>query len=74
MVGLKVLKKKLSKYVRLASGGETVLITNRGTVVAEPASPRPDRSALGFADQLMAIPTDDGDFDQLGGDLRDAER
>ena len=34
-VGLKVLKNKLSEYVRLAAGGETVLITDRDRVVAE---------------------------------------
>lgn len=30
--------------------------------------------ALSFADQLLAIPADDGNFERLGGDLRDAER
>jgi prevent-host-death family protein len=34
-VGLKVLKNKLSEYVRCAANGETVLITDRGRVVAE---------------------------------------
>ena len=34
-VGLKALKNKLSEYVRLAAGGETVLITDRDRVVAE---------------------------------------
>ena len=34
-VGLKVLKNKLSEYVRLAAGGETVLVTDRDRVVAE---------------------------------------
>ena len=34
-VGLKILKNKLSEYVRLAAGGETVLITDRDRVVAE---------------------------------------
>ena len=33
-VGLKVLKNKLSKYVRLAAAGETVVITDRGRPVA----------------------------------------
>lgn len=33
-----------------------------------------DLEALSFADQLLAIPTDDGNFERLGGDLRDAER
>jgi antitoxin (DNA-binding transcriptional repressor) of toxin-antitoxin stability system len=34
-VGLKILKNRLSEYVRLAAGGETVLITDRDRVVAE---------------------------------------
>jgi antitoxin (DNA-binding transcriptional repressor) of toxin-antitoxin stability system len=43
-VGLKVLKNKLSEYVRAAAAGETVLISDRGKVVAEinpPRSPQP---------------------------------
>jgi antitoxin (DNA-binding transcriptional repressor) of toxin-antitoxin stability system len=38
-VGLKVLKNRLSEYVRLASSGETVLITDRDRVVAELVPP-----------------------------------
>lgn len=34
-VGLKTLKNRLSAYVRAAAAGETVLITDRGRVVAE---------------------------------------
>ena len=34
-VGLKILKNKLSEYVRLVAGGETVLVTDRDIVVAE---------------------------------------
>jgi antitoxin (DNA-binding transcriptional repressor) of toxin-antitoxin stability system len=34
-VGLKLLKNKLSEYVRLAAAGETVVITDRNRVVAE---------------------------------------
>jgi antitoxin (DNA-binding transcriptional repressor) of toxin-antitoxin stability system len=45
-VGLKVLKNKLSEYVRVAAGGETVLITDRDRVVAELVPPRPDRAEL----------------------------
>lgn len=40
-VGLKVLKNKLSEYVRLAAGGETVLVTDRDRVVAELTPPQP---------------------------------
>jgi len=34
-VGLKILKNKLSEYVRRAAAGESVLITDRGRPVAE---------------------------------------
>jgi antitoxin (DNA-binding transcriptional repressor) of toxin-antitoxin stability system len=52
-VGLKVLKNKLSEYVRLAARGETVLITDRDTVVAEIIPPRPGRSTM-VADAWLA--------------------
>ncbi len=44
VVGLKTLKNKLSEYVRLASNGETVLVTDRETVVAELVPPQSGRS------------------------------
>ena len=43
-VGLKVLKNKLSEYVRLVASGETVLITDRDRVVAELVPPAEGRS------------------------------
>ena len=42
-VGLKILKNKLSEYVRLVAGGETVLITDRDRVVAELVPPAEGR-------------------------------
>ncbi len=39
-VGIKTLKNRLSEYVRAAAAGETVLVTDRGQVVAELVSPR----------------------------------
>ena len=55
-VGLKILKNKLSEYVRLAAGGETVLITDRDRVVAELVPPVPGRaeslSDAGLADAV----------------------
>ena len=42
-VGLKLLKNKLSEYVRLAAGGETVLVTYRDRVVAELVPPQQGR-------------------------------
>lgn len=52
-VGLKVLKNRLSEYVRLAASGETVLVTNRDRVVAELGPPRETRSPL-VSDALLA--------------------
>lgn len=52
-VGLKLLKNRLSEYVRLAAGGETVLVTDRDRVVAELTAPRPGRSPW-LADALLA--------------------
>lgn len=40
VVGLKVLKNKLSEYVRIAAGGERVLVTDRDRVVAELVPPQ----------------------------------
>ena len=52
-VGLKVLKNRLSEYVRLAASGETVLVTDRDRVVAELVPPRENRSPW-LADALLA--------------------
>jgi antitoxin (DNA-binding transcriptional repressor) of toxin-antitoxin stability system len=52
-VGLKILKNKLSEYVRLAQGGETVLVTDRDRVVAELVPPRSGRSPI-LADAKLA--------------------
>ena len=52
-VGLKVLKNKLSEYVRLAERGETVLVTDRDRVVAEIVPPETTRSPS-LADALLS--------------------
>jgi antitoxin (DNA-binding transcriptional repressor) of toxin-antitoxin stability system len=52
-VGLKVLKNRLSEYVRLAAGGETILVTDRDRIVAELVPPRDGRSPL-LADAHLA--------------------
>ena len=44
-VGLKVLKNRLSEYVRLAERGETVLVTDRDRVIAEITPPSEGRPA-----------------------------
>ncbi|MBI4230364.1 MAG: type II toxin-antitoxin system Phd/YefM family antitoxin [Planctomycetes bacterium] len=43
-VGIRNLKDRLSEYVRLASAGETVLVTERDRVVAELCPPRHGRA------------------------------
>jgi antitoxin (DNA-binding transcriptional repressor) of toxin-antitoxin stability system len=43
-VGLKVLKNRLAEYVRIAAGGERVLISDRDRVVAELVPPEPGRA------------------------------
>ena len=52
-VGLKTLKNKLSEYIRLVVGGETILVTDRDRVVAEIVPPRDGRSPL-LADAMLA--------------------
>jgi antitoxin (DNA-binding transcriptional repressor) of toxin-antitoxin stability system len=52
-VGLKVLKNRLSEYIRLAAGGETVLVTDRDRVVAEIVPPQTGRSPM-VADAMLA--------------------
>jgi antitoxin (DNA-binding transcriptional repressor) of toxin-antitoxin stability system len=45
-IGIKALKNKLSEYVRLALGGETVLVTDRDRVVAQLVPPGESRGPL----------------------------
>ncbi|MCY3600098.1 MAG: prevent-host-death protein [Gemmatimonadetes bacterium] len=52
-VGIKTLNSKLSEYVRLATAGETVLVTDRDRVVAEIGPPREARSPI-LADAMLA--------------------
>ncbi len=52
-VGIKNLKNRLSEYVRLATAGEVVLVTERDRVVAELVPPRSDRSPR-IHDALLA--------------------
>jgi antitoxin (DNA-binding transcriptional repressor) of toxin-antitoxin stability system len=52
-VGIKILKNKLSEYVRLAAAGETVLVTDRDRVVAQITAPGAATSPL-VADAILA--------------------
>ena len=58
-VGLKVLKNKLSEYVRLAARGERVLIADRDRVVAELVPPEPGRAER-VSDAILAAMLRDG--------------
>jgi prevent-host-death family protein len=60
-VGLKALKNKLSRYVRLAASGETVVITDRNRIVAEIVPPRRDPNEFfdrGVREGWLTPPTD----------------
>lgn len=52
-VGIKVLKNKLSEYIRMASQGETILVTDRDRVVAEITRPQSGRGEM-VADAVLA--------------------
>lgn len=52
-VGLKLLKNRLSEYVRLAASGETILVTDRERVVAELVPPRQGGGSLA-SDAILA--------------------
>jgi antitoxin (DNA-binding transcriptional repressor) of toxin-antitoxin stability system len=52
-VGLKILKNKLTEYVRLAAGGEVILVTDRRRVVTELGPPREGWGLL-LADARLA--------------------
>jgi antitoxin (DNA-binding transcriptional repressor) of toxin-antitoxin stability system len=60
--GIKQLRPRLSEYLRLVRGGETILVTDRDEVVAEL---RPTRRQRGAADSLDEV------FDSLAerGDI-----
>lgn len=51
-VGIKTLNSRLSEYMRLAAGGETILVTDRDRVVAEISPPRETRSPI-MADAFL---------------------
>lgn len=52
-IGIKALKNRLSHYVRIASEGGVVLVTDRDRVVAELRSPEAGR-ASGLPDVMLA--------------------
>ncbi len=58
-IGIKQLKNRLSEYVKLAAGGEIVLVTDRNRVVAELIAPRPGRETS-VDDAALAEPVRTG--------------
>jgi antitoxin (DNA-binding transcriptional repressor) of toxin-antitoxin stability system len=52
-VGIRVLNSRLSEYVRLATSGETILVTDRDRVVAELGPLQEHRSPI-LADAMLA--------------------
>ena len=65
-VGLKVLKNRLSEYIRLAAAGEIVLVTDRDRVVAEIVPPQAGRSPF-LADAILAEAVRKGPAALAGG-------
>ena len=55
VVGIKMLKNKLSEYVRLAASGERVLVTDRDRVVAELVAPQSGTTATNDAALADAV-------------------
>jgi antitoxin (DNA-binding transcriptional repressor) of toxin-antitoxin stability system len=54
-IGIRELKNKLSHYIRLVEAGESVLVTHRGTVVAELRPPGPTTQPPAPADGLREL-------------------
>lgn len=61
-IGVKELKARLSEYVRLARAGETVLITDRGEVVAELRPPRRQRPGGESLEEVLQVLADAGEI------------
>jgi antitoxin (DNA-binding transcriptional repressor) of toxin-antitoxin stability system len=47
-VGIRELKNRLSEYLRMVARGEEILVTDRGTVVAEIRQPGQARAAVPY--------------------------
>ncbi len=53
-VGVRELKNRLSEYLRLVRGGEEILVTDRGQVIAELRQPSP-RADLPYPALMAAV-------------------
>jgi antitoxin (DNA-binding transcriptional repressor) of toxin-antitoxin stability system len=65
-VGIKQLKARLSEYVRLAGGGEVVLVTDRDKVVAELGPARRRAEKDGSLDSILEGLAMRGDLTRAG--------
>ncbi len=54
-VGVRELKNRLSEYLRQARSGDTVLVTDRGQVVAELTAPGPGATDASVPAGLVAL-------------------
>jgi len=54
-VGIRELKNSLSEYIRRIRAGETVLVTDRGEIVAELSAPGASKSDPAVPPGLMAL-------------------
>ncbi len=61
-VGIKVLKARLSEYLRLAKAGETILVTERDEVVAELRPARRQPVQPGSLTEALALLADAGEL------------
>ena len=65
-VGIKRLKARLSEYVRMAKGGETVLVMERDEVVAELRPARSQSLAGSPADEVLDVLAEAGVLTRAG--------
>ena len=54
-VGIRELKNRLSEYIRMVRAGETVTVTDRGTVVAELRPPGEPSEAAKIPEGLLKL-------------------
>jgi antitoxin (DNA-binding transcriptional repressor) of toxin-antitoxin stability system len=62
-VGIETLKEKLAEYVRIAAGGETVLVMDGDPIVAELGPPRTGRAEQLCVDEQLADAVREGWID-----------
>ena len=61
-VGVKQLKSRLSEYLRLVRGGETVLVTDRDEVVAEIRPARRRLDSMGSLEEVLELLAERGEI------------